>query len=341
MDTVNSPAAPGRITAALMLMVPLNQIPMDIYTPALPQMRADLGASTTALQTTVTVFMAGMAVAADSFAGARLRSVNAWMAAAWSAAPVLAPAVGGVIVEYLSWRYVFVLIAACSVVVGLAVWRVLPETLPAQRRTPFRGREAARVLRDTARNPLFLALVAVFGLLAGPQLSFGVAAPFLFQTGMGFSPSAYGLIALALGLAVLAGSLSTGVLATRVTLRRLVFADWVLYMVGAVALLGSAVVAGVQPVPITVAACLAVAGCGALVPQAQACALGLFTRNLGLVGGLFGTLTYLIVAATMAVVGVLPERDQVPIGSVFVVAGVAVFVLLGWSTARMPTARAD
>lgn len=264
MNTVNSPAAPGRITAALMLMVPLNQIPMDIYTPALPQMRADLGASTTALQTTVTVFMAGMAVAylavgvmsdiwgrkavilgsaaalavtslacaaaggvgvllalrtvqgmacsafivvaiaaaADSFAGARLRSVNAWMAAAWSAAPVLAPAVGGVIVEYLSWRYVFVVIAACSVVVGLAVWRVLPETLPAERRTPFRGREAARVLRDTARNPLFLALVAVFGLLAGPQLSFGVAAPFLFQTGMGFSPSAYGLIALALGVAV-------------------------------------------------------------------------------------------------------------------------------------------
>lgn len=363
---------------------------MDLYAPALPQMAASIGATATALQSTVTVFMAGMAlaylavgimsdawgrkpvivggavllaltsigcattssigtllvlrfvqgiacsaflvvaiaIAADCFEGARLRSVNGLMGAAWSSAPVLAPAVGGFIVEYVSWRIVFVLIAILSLVVGSLVAVALPETLATENRTRFQLAATRRVLATTVRNPTFLAMVAIFGLLAGPQLAFGVAAPFLYQNEMGFSPSTYGLVALVVGVAVLLGSFSTGVLATRVTFSKLAHADWVVYMVGAVLLLVSASTIGVNPWVITVAACLAVAGCGALVPQAQAAALGLFSRNLGLVGGLFGTLTYLIVAATMSVVGIAPERTQAPLGWLFVGCGLAVFAVL-------------
>ncbi len=381
----------------LLVVVPLNQIPMDVYTPALPQMQASIGSSSTALQSTVTVFMAGMALAylpvgimsdawgrkpvllgcaallaitsvgcataggigtllvlrfvqgvacsafivvaiataADCFQGARLRSVNGLMGAAWSSAPVLAPAVGGFIVEFFSWRIVFVLMAALSVVVGFLVALALPETLDKSDRTRFQFGQTWQVLSTTARNPVFLCLVAIFGLLAGPQLSFGVAAPFLYQNQMGFSPSTYGLVALVVGVAVLLGSLSTGVLATRMSFRRLAFADWTVYMVGALLLVASAATIGVNPWVITAAACLAVAGCGALVPQAQATALGLFSRNLGLVGGLFGALTYLVVAATMSVVGIVPERTQAPLGWLFVICGVLVFAALAWVTARL------
>ncbi|BBX59601.1 hypothetical protein MSHO_49460 [Mycobacterium shottsii] len=377
----------------LLCVVPLNQIPMDAYTPALPQMETSIGATATALQSTVTVFMIGMAlsylavgimsdawgrkpvlmgcaaaltvtslacaaannvamllvlrflqggacsafivvaiaIAADCFEGAQLRSVNGLLGAAWSAAPIVAPAVGGFIVEYASWRYVFVLIAALSVVVGLAVAWALPETLEKESRTRFELGRTWQVVTATARNRVFLALAAVFGLLAGPQLAFGVAAPFLYQDEMGFSPSAYGLIALVVGVAVLLGSFSTGMLATRMAFRRLAFADWTLYMVGAVLLLGSAPVVGVNPWAIT----LAVAGCGALVPQAQAAALGAFSRNLGLVSGLFGTLTYLIIAAIMAIVGVSPERTQAPLGWLYVLCGALVFAALAWVTPRV------
>ncbi|RFZ67768.1 Bicyclomycin resistance protein [Mycobacterium marinum] len=259
-------SAPSRrIVAVLLCVVPLNQIPMDAYTPALPQMETSIGTTATALQSTVTVFMIGMAlsylavgimadswgrkpvlmgcaaaltvtslacaaannvamllvlrflqggacsvfiviaiaIAADCFEGARLRSVNGLLGAAWSAAPILAPAVGGFIVECASWRYVFVLIAALSVVVGLAVAWALPETLDQESRTRFELGQTWQVLTATARNRVFLALAAIFGLLAGPQLSFGVAAPFLYQDEMGLSPSAYGLIALVVGVAVL------------------------------------------------------------------------------------------------------------------------------------------
>ena len=65
-----------------------------------------------------------------------------------------------------------------------------------------------------------------------------------------------------------------------------------------------------------------------MVSQAQAAALGLFSGNLGRVGGLFGTLTYLIVAATMSVVGTDPESTQAPLGWIFVGCGLAVFAVL-------------
>ncbi|EUA89205.1 MFS transporter [Mycobacterium ulcerans] len=166
-QTEGKASAPSRrIVAVLLCVVPLNQIPMDAYTPALPQMETSIGTTATALQSTVTVFMIGMAlsylavgimsdswgrkpvlmgcaaaltvtslacaaannvamllvlrflqggacsafiviaiaIAADCFEGARLRSVNVLLGADWSAAPILAPAVGGFIVEYASWR---------------------------------------------------------------------------------------------------------------------------------------------------------------------------------------------------------------------------------------------
>jgi hypothetical protein len=43
-------------------------------------------------------------------------------------------------------------------------------------------------------------------------------------------------------------------------------------------------------------------------------AVGLFRRNLGLIGGLVSAGCYLIVSAAMATVGTLPARSQGPAG---------------------------
>ena len=62
-------------------------------------------------------------IAADCFRGAKLVSVLGLLGAAWGAVPVLAPAVGGIIVQFGSWRLVFELFAllAASVAVELYV----------------------------------------------------------------------------------------------------------------------------------------------------------------------------------------------------------------------------
>lgn len=66
--------AAGRIVPILLAVVPFSQIPLDAYTPGLPQMVADLAADPAAMQNTVTAYMLGMSlalvpagIAADTF----------------------------------------------------------------------------------------------------------------------------------------------------------------------------------------------------------------------------------------------------------------------------------
>jgi DHA1 family bicyclomycin/chloramphenicol resistance-like MFS transporter len=388
------PAPPRRIVAILLLVIPLSQIPMDIYTPALPQMVLDLHSTSTALQNTVTVYMLGMslafipigvfadawgrkrvllsclavlvatsllcaattnvnvllgirfvqgaaacaclvlsyAVAADCFTGTRLTSVSGVLGAAWGSAPLLAPADGGVLVQFVSWRVVFVTVAVLSAMVAVLVAVALPETLAADQRAPIDLRATGRFTADVLRNRLFVAFVVVFGLLASAQLAFGVAGPFLYQDQLGFSPAGYGLIALVVGAANLSGELACGALAVRLSTRTLALSALALFMVGALVLVVSAAVVGVSAWGIGVGAGLALAGCGVLCPQMYGLALGLFSRNLGLVGGIVSAGCYLIVSVSVAVVGALPERSQAPLGWLYIVCGITAFVLLGWAT---------
>src|SRR5262245_8727260 len=264
--------ASWRIVTLLLLIIPLSQIGLDVYTPALPQMAAEFGASNDLVQNTVTAYMLGMSVAfipvgmvadalgrkrillsglglliatsvscalapnltlllglrfvqgigasaclllaatiaADCFRGAKLVSVLGLCGAAWGAAPVLAPAVGGFVVQLGSWRLVFALLALLTSAVAVLVAKVLPETLEQDLRSPVDLRAAARVVGEALRHRVFMGFVLMFGLIGAAQMVFGVVGPFLYEVKLGFSPATYGLVALIVGTANLTGELACG-----------------------------------------------------------------------------------------------------------------------------------
>ena len=55
--------AKGGIVPILLCVVPFSQIPLDAYTPGLPQMVVDLAADPASMQNTVTAYMLGMSLA--------------------------------------------------------------------------------------------------------------------------------------------------------------------------------------------------------------------------------------------------------------------------------------
>jgi MFS transporter, DHA1 family, multidrug resistance protein len=390
--------ADRRIVAILLLVIPLSQIGLDVYTPALPQMTFEFAASNAMVQNTVTAYILGMsvafipigliadavgrkrvllagagllcltsigcaladsltmllglrfiqgvgasacllmaaAIAADCFSGAKLVSVMGLLGAAWGAAPVMAPAVGGFVVQHGSWRLVFVLFAVAVAAVAVLVAKTLPETLDENRRSPVDPRAAIRVLGEALRHRVFLGFVVMFGLIGAAQMVFGVVGPFLYEGGLGFSPAAYGLVALAIGAANLSGELACGGLAERTTTRRLALGAWTVMMLGAVMLVVSAATVGVHAWIITVGAALVLCGIGVLDPQTKGLAMGVFNRNIGLIGGLVNTCCYLIVGLAMGLMADLPETTQAPLGWFYVAAGVS-FVLILLVTVRPET----
>lgn len=269
-----------------------------------------------------TCLLLAATIAADRFRGAQLVSVLGLLGAAWGAAPVLAPAVGGFVVQFGSWRLVFVLLAVVAGSVTVLAARVLPETLTEERRVPVDLRSAASVLGRALRHRAFLGFVLMFGLVGAAQTVFGVVGPFLYQADLRFSPGAYGVIALAVGGANLVGALVCGGLARRVANRRLALAAAAVLMAGAAVLVGSAALIGVDAWAITAGAMLALLGIGVLDPLSKGLAMSVFGNNIGLIAGFVNTCCYLSITVAMAVMAYLPERSQAPLGWLYLGAGV-------------------
>lgn len=382
--------APRSLVALLLGIVPLSQIPLDIYTPALPQMVRDLASDNAAVQNTVTAYMLGMslalvpvgllsdahgrrpvligglalliamsvgcafvesidvllgmrflqgiggcvclvityAIAADRFRDRELTAVSGLLGAAWGLAPVLAPAAGGFLVELVSWRVVFLVIAAMAAAAMFVAMLFLPETLERDRRTPVDLAATVSVVRRAFADRRFLGFTLIFSAMASAQMVFGVVAPFLYQEQLGFAPGIYGLFALLLGGANLLGEFACSSFARRVSPRMLGFGAFTFYATGALLLAVSGLMIGTGVFSLTIAGALVLAGCGTLCPMMYGMALGLFDRNLGLIGGLISALCYLSVSGAMAVAAALPESSQAPLGGLYVALGLAALFLL-------------
>jgi DHA1 family bicyclomycin/chloramphenicol resistance-like MFS transporter len=276
-----------------------------------------------------TCHVATYAIAADCFRGAKLTAVSGLLGASWGLAPVLAPAAGGLLVEYISWRGIFGAIAAAAAVVLLVVALRLPETLSKDRRTPISLRATIAAIARAAKDPRFIAFTCVFGLMASAQMVFGVVAPFLYQKLLGLTPAGYGLVALLLGAVNLIGELGCSGLAQRVRPAPLAFGALVPYGAGALVLLVTGLLAAPGLLPITLGGALVLGACGLLCPMMYGMALGLFERDLGLMGGLVSAACYLCVSATMAAAALLPDNSQAPLGALYAVLGALAAVLLG------------
>ncbi len=275
-----------------------------------------------------TCLLLAATVAADCLRGVKLVSVLGLLGAAWGSAPVIAPAVGGFISQFGSWRLVFVVLAALSATVAVLVIAVLPETLLRQRRSPINLRAASSVLGEALRHRAFVAFAIMFGLVAAAQTVFGVVGPFLYQVGLGFSSATYGFIALAVGAANFVGASACGALAQRTTTRGLAIAGSVVLALAGAVMLASAQLVGLSALAITGGAAVALLSIGVLDPLTKGLAMGVFSRNIGLITGLISTFCYGSVAVAMALMAWLPERSQAPLGWFYVAAAAGLVMVL-------------
>ena len=281
-----------------------------------------------------TCLLLAATIAADCFRGAKLVSVLGLLGAAWGAAPVLAPAAGGVVVEFFSWRWVFVVLATIAAIVAVSAAAALPETLPKDRRVPIDLRATVLTIGDAMRHPVFVGFVAMFSLVAAAQAMFGVVAPFLYQDLLGFSAAQYGGVALLVGSANLAGALVCGWLAQRTTRRRLALAAWALLVLGAAILALSGRVLGVNVWAITIPSMVVMLAIGVLDPLTKGLAMGVFTRQIGLVTGLITSCCYLVTTGAMALMAYLPESSPEPLALAYLGTAIAFVVLLLFSMSR-------
>jgi len=247
-------------------------------------------------------------------------------------APILAPVLGGLLLELSGWPSLFITLALFSAATGLAVWRWLPETYPAGLTpAPLSGalRQYGRLWRD--RHFLGHTLTCSFA-MAG-MFAYIAGSPFVFIELYGVPAEHYGWLfgTNAAGFILLA-QLNARLLRRQgplFWLRR-----WVWFYFGSGLVLS--VVALSQPValwPLLVPLFCCIASLGCIMPNATACALAEQGEHAGSASALLGCVQFMLAAVAAAAVGWLHEGSALPLAGIIAFCGLLAVLSALW-TAR-------
>ena len=215
------------------------------------------------------------------------------------AAPMMAPALGGVLTDALGWRAVFVATIVMAAALCLILFFAAPETrAPRPRTTSLMG--DARVL---FAQPLFLGYTAVSTAMLTIFFCFVAAAPLVTQNAYGLSPTAYGFWFASMPAVFMASGMLANRLSHRLDLRVIVRAGAVCVTLGA-ALAAAFVFAGVwTPAALFGPGMVIALGNGLALARAQTAAAAVDLDRAGAASGLSGFCQMACGALGMQIVG--------------------------------------
>jgi DHA1 family bicyclomycin/chloramphenicol resistance-like MFS transporter len=109
-------------------------------------------------------------------------------------APILAPTVGGLVLNWTSWRGVFVVLTVIAVTIASVSALVLPETLPVERRRNGGVLGTVRDYRRLLTDRVYVGLTLVAGLAMAALFAYVSGSSYVFQDDFGMSEQQFALI---------------------------------------------------------------------------------------------------------------------------------------------------
>ncbi|MDW5597260.1 multidrug effflux MFS transporter [Conexibacter stalactiti] len=274
------------------------------------------------------------AVVRDLHSGAAAARVYALLMLVNGLAPIVAPLLGGQLLGVTDWRGIFWLLALIGIALLLVAWRLLPETLPRERRHGG-GLAATMALFGTLlRDRAFVAVTLASGLSSAMMFCYIAGSPFVVQEIYGLSPQLFSLAfaANALGIVLLAqvGARLVGRHGPRALMRT----GLLIGFAGALLLL-LAVVLDAGLALVLAAFFTFVASIGLTTPNAAALALADHPRAAGSASGLLGLAQFAIGGAAAPLVGIGGSGTALPLALVVCALGAASLLAFAWPGARL------
>ena len=156
------------------------------------------------------------AIIRDLFAPSDAQRVMSQVTIYFGVAPAVAPLMGGLLFEHVSWQAIFWLLALLGLVMLVANWRWLPESLPQPQRQPFNARNLLRGYADLLRNRKLLALVLASGLPFNGMFLYVLSAPVFLGQHLRLAPSQFFWFFVLTVSGIMGGAWLSGRLAGRV-----------------------------------------------------------------------------------------------------------------------------
>lgn len=253
-------------------------------------------------------------------------------------APILAPMLGGLLVNTTGWQSIFLVLTGFSALAALAVALGLPESLPDYvPRQPLKGalRQYGRLLAD----PVYLGHALTGGLAVAGMFAYIAGSPFVFIKLYGVPAEHFGWLfgTNAAGF-ILVAQVNARLLAKRGPAFLLARAVWI-YLGAGLTLLAVSSMHTEQLWPLLIPLFVCIASLGCILPNASACAMNGQGARAGSASALLGCLQFSIAAGAASLVGFLHDGSAMPMAMVISLCGVLV-VSVAMLTRRLQNARA-
>lgn len=159
----------------------------------------------------------GRAIVRDLLAGAEAQKLMARIAMIFAISPAVAPIVGGWIYVALGWRATFGFLLLFGLLLCLACWRYLPETLPPDKRHSLHPVKLGRAYAHAFTHRQFLLLIAALSVNFGGFFLYVLSAPKFLIEHLGVSPQGFGTLFVPTVLGMMTGSYISGRVAGKLT----------------------------------------------------------------------------------------------------------------------------
>ena len=280
------------------------------------------------------------AIVRDLFGSLHAAAVLAYLTMAMVVAPMVAPAIGGVLIDAIGWRANFGFAAAVTGAVIVAVLARLEEshTEPSLTAGPT---AMARAFWRLLRLPMFRAYVFHGSMAMAMFFALVAAGPYVVIEVMDRPATEYGLYFILISLGFMLGNFLSARLSIGVGANRMIVLGGTVSLLGV--LLAVCLVGGLgwwTPLALFLPTTVAALGNGLSMPNTQAGAISVEPSITGAASGLMGFVQMAIAALSAQLAGSLHDGSPYPMLAIMVItalaglAGFAAVLVLGRRAGR-------
>jgi len=231
--------------------------------------------------------------------------------------PIFAPIIGGQLLQFTTWRGVFLVLSLVSIVMLITVYFALPETLPLQRRSKAGLINSLTAFRVLIIDRVFMAYALPQGLVMAAMFAYISGSPFVIQNIFGASPQMYSVFFAINGLGIIIAGQITSRLASRITRTKLFIGGLVLAAMGGISLL-TMILSGAGLAAILPPLFVVVSSVGVVSTAGFSLAMENYGHSAGSASAFLGSFSYFIGAIVAPLVGLGGGNSAVPMGIVII-----------------------
>jgi len=255
------------------------------------------------------------AMVRDMYSGSEMTKFFSLLMLVNGAAPILAPIIGGQLLQFTSWRGVFIVLGAISIFMLVSATFVLRETLPLEERETGGLVGTLATYRNLLKDRLFMGYALSQGLVSAAMFAYISGSPFVLQNIYGASPQEFSVFFAINGIGIIIASQITGCLAGKLSEKALFVAGIGIAAAGGISLLLT-IVLGIGLIGVLCSLFLVVSSVGVVSTTGFSLAMKNQKQAAGTASALLGLLQFISGALVAPLVGIGGSNTALPMGIV-------------------------